>query len=141
MDTSITNWIPVPYFQINQKGTILNYSNTTHSYFPPTSNIWDIIHKEDRDKAILMLSQGDNSDPITKHLALQTSNKLFINFKCTIHWKDGIGHLVCTEVNSIKDPTITPLSVQKTLINTQKRLDESKKRLNNVAKVISIKKH
>jgi len=141
MDTSITNWIPVPYFQINQKGTILNYSNTTHSYFPPTSNIWDIIYKEDRDKAILMLSQGDNSDPVTKHLALQTSNKLFINFKCTIQWKDGIGHLVCTEVNSIKDRTITPFSVQKTLMNTQKRLDESKKRLNNVAKVISIKKH
>lgn len=139
MDTSITNCIPVPYFQINQKGTILNYSNTTHSYFLPTSNIWDIIHKEDRDKAILMLSQGDNSYPVTKHLGLQTSNKIFIKFKCTIQWKDGIGHLVCTEVNSIKDRT--PLSVQKTLINTQKRLEESEKRLNNVAKVISIKKH
>lgn len=34
MDTIITKWIPVPYFQINQESTILNSSNTTHSYFP-----------------------------------------------------------------------------------------------------------
>jgi len=55
MDTSKTKWIPVPYFQINQEGTILNSSNITHTYFPPTSNIRNIIHKEDRGKAISML--------------------------------------------------------------------------------------
>ncbi|WP_255323663.1 hypothetical protein [Priestia megaterium] len=54
MDTMITR-IPVPYFQIDQEGTTLNSSNTTHSYFSATSNIWNIIHQEDRDKAILML--------------------------------------------------------------------------------------
>ena len=54
MDMSnIAKWIPVPYFQINQAGTILNVPHITHSYFPPTSNIWTIIYKEDRNKAIL----------------------------------------------------------------------------------------
>ena len=141
MDTMIAKWIPVPYFQIDQEGTILNSSNTTHSYFPATSNIWNIIHQEDRDKAILMLSQSANSYPITKHLILQIRNNLFGDFKCTIQWKDGIGHLVCTEAKSIKDSIITPPSVQKSLINTQKRLEESEKHLNNVAKIVSIRKH
>ncbi|MBY0028751.1 hypothetical protein H7K20_16750 [Priestia aryabhattai] len=141
MDTMIAKWIPVPYFQIDQEGTILNSSNTTHSYFPATSTIWNIIHQEDRDKAILMLSQSANSYPITKHLILQIRNNLFGNFKCTIQWKDGIGHLVCTEAKNIKDSIITPSSVQKSLINTQKRLEESEKHLNNVAKIVSIRKH
>lgn len=140
MDTMITKWIPVPYFQINQKGTILNSSNTTHSYFPDTSNIWNIIHEKDRDKAILMLSQSDNSYPMTKHLILKTRNNLFGNFKCTIQWKDGIGHLVCTEAKSVKVSTITPSSVQKSLINTQKRLKKSEERLDNAAKIVHIKK-
>jgi hypothetical protein len=139
MDTSIAKWIPVPYFQINQEGTILNSSHITHSYFLPTSNIWTIIHKEDRHKAILMLSQSTNSHPITKHLILQTINKLFGNFKCTIQWKEGIGHLVCTEAKSSK--VLTPLSVQNSLVNTQKRLKESEKQLNKVAKILSIRKH
>jgi hypothetical protein len=139
MDTSKTKWIPVPYFQINQEGTILNSSNITHTYFPPTSNIWNIIHKEDRGKAIPMLSRGANSDPITKHLILQTSNKLFGNFKCTIQWKDDIGHLVCTEVKSSK--VLAPSSIQNSLVNTQKRLEESEKHLNKVAKIVSLKKH
>jgi len=139
MDTMITKWIPVPYFQIDQKGTILNSSNMTHSYFSATSNIWNIIHHEDRDKAILMLSQSVNSYPITKHLILQIRNNLFGNFKCTIQWKEGIGHLVCTEAKSIKDSISTPSSVQKTLINTQKRLEESEKHLDNVAKIVNIR--
>ncbi|WP_265589393.1 hypothetical protein [Priestia megaterium] len=41
MDTMITKWIPVPYFQISREGTILNSSSTTHSYFPETSNYMD----------------------------------------------------------------------------------------------------
>ncbi|CAH0306364.1 hypothetical protein Q8G31_27505 [Priestia megaterium] len=139
MDTSIAKWIPVPYFQINQEGTILNSSHITHSYFPPTSNIWTIIYKEDRHKAILMLSQSTNSHPVTKHLILQTSNKLFGNFKCTIQWKDGIGHLVCTEVKNVK--VRTSLSVENTLVNSQKRLEESEKQLNKVAKILNIRKH
>lgn len=139
MDTMITKWIPVPYFQIDQEGTILNSSNTTHSYFPATSNIWNIIHQEDRDKAILMLSQSANSYPITKHLILKIRNNLFGNFKCTIQWKDGIGHLVCTEAKSIKDSINTPSSVQKTLINTQKRLEASEKHLDHVAKIVNIR--
>ncbi|MES5264959.1 hypothetical protein [Priestia megaterium] len=141
MDTGTTKWIPVPYFQISQEGTILNSSHITHSYFHTTSNIWNIIHKEDRNKAIVMLSQNANSDPITKHLILQIRNNLFGNFKCTIQWKDGIGHLVCTEAKSIKDSIITPSSVQKSLINTKKRLEESEKHLNNVAKIVNIRKH
>ncbi|CAH0322017.1 hypothetical protein SRABI82_05603 [Priestia megaterium] len=139
MDTSIAKWIPVPYFQINQEGTILNSSHITHSYFPPTSNIWTIIYKEDRHKAILMLSQSTNSHPITKHLILQTRNGFFGNFKCTIQWKDRIGHLVCTEVKSSK--VLTPLSVQSSLINTQKRLEESEKTINKVVKILRMRKH
>lgn len=141
MDTMITKWIPVPYFQIDQEGTILNSANTTHSYFPATSNIWNIIYEEDRDKAILILSQRANSYPITKHLILKIRNNLFGNFKCTIQWKDSIGHLVCTEVKSVKDSPITPSSTQKSLINTQKRLEESKKHLEKVAKIVNIRKH
>lgn len=68
MDTMLTKWIPVPYFQVNRKGTILNSSNTTHLYFPDTSNIWTIIHEEHRDKVILMLSQSANSYPITHNI-------------------------------------------------------------------------
>jgi len=139
MDTSRTKWLPVPYFQINQAGTILNVSHITHSYFPPTSNIWTIIYKEDRNKAIVMFSKSPNSHPITKQLILQTRNKLFGNFKCTIQWKDGIGHLVCTEVKSSK--VLVPLSIQNSLVNTQKRLEESEKHLNKVAKIIILKKH
>lgn len=56
MDTSTIKWISVPYFQINREGAILNSSNITHSYFPPISNIWTIIYKEDRNKAIVTLS-------------------------------------------------------------------------------------
>ena len=141
MDTSTTKWIPVPYFQINQDGAILNSSNITHSYFPPISNIWTIIHKEDRDKAIVMLSQSTHSYPVTKHLILETRNGFFGNFKCTIQWKDGIGHLVCTEAKSVKVSTIAPSSVQKSLINTQKRLEDSKEHLNNVAKIVNIRKY
>jgi len=125
MDTGTTKWIPVPYFQINQEGTILNSSNITHSYFHVVSNIWNIIYKEDRNKAIVMLSQNANSVPITKHLILQTRNKLFENFKCTIQWKDGIGHLVCTKSKSTK--VFTPLSVQNSFVNTHKRLEKSEK--------------
>jgi hypothetical protein len=139
MDTGTTKWIPVPYFQINQEGTILNSSHITHSYFHTTSNIWNILHKEDRNKAIVMLSQNANSNPITKHLILQTRNKLFGNFKCTIQWKDGIGHLVCTEVKSTK--VLTPLPVQSSLVNTQKRLEESEKKLKKVLKILDIKEN
>ena len=139
MDTSRTKWLPVPYFQINQAGTILNVSHITHSYFPPTSNIWTIIYKEDRNKAIVMFSKSPNSHSITKQLILQTSNKLFGNFKCTIQWKDDIGHLVCTEVKSSK--VLAPSSIQNSLVNTQKRLEESEKHLNKVAKIVSLKKH
>lgn len=139
MDTSTTKWISVPYFQINQEGAILNSSNITHSYFHPISSIWTIIYKEDRNKAIVMLSQSTNSDPVTKNLILQTRNGFFGNFKCTIQWKDGIGHLVCTEVKSSK--VLTPLSVQSSLINTQKRLKESEKTINKVVKKLRMRKH
>lgn len=140
MDMSnIAKWIPVPYFQIRQDGTILNSSNITHSYFQSTSSIWNIIYKEDRNKAILMLSQITNPYPVTQYLILQTSNKLFMNFKCTIQWRDSIGHLVCTEAKNIKVPSV--LSVQKSLVNTQKRLEESEQHLNNVIKILDIRKH
>ncbi|MDF2052792.1 hypothetical protein [Priestia megaterium] len=136
---NIAKWIPVPYFQIAQDGTILNSSNITHSYFHPASNIWNIIYKEDRNKAILMLSQSTNSHPVTQYLILQTSNKLFMNFKCTIQWKGSIGHLVCTEAKNIKVPSV--LSVQKSLVNTQKRLEESEKHVNNVTKILNMRKN
>jgi hypothetical protein len=140
MDISnIAKWILVPYFQIAQDGTILNSSNITHSYFQPTSSIWNIIYKEGRNKAIVMLSQITNSHPVTQYLILQTSNKLFMNFKCTIQWQDNIGHLVCTEAKNIKVSSV--LSVQKSLVNTQKRLEESEKHLNNVIKILDIRKH
>lgn len=141
MDRNVCKWAPVPYFQINQEGTILNSSNITHSYFHPTSNIWNIIHKEDLTKAILMLSRNASSTPITEHLNLYTKNKLFVNFKCTIQWKDGIGHLVCTEVKSIKIQTVPSLSILKSLVNTHKCLEKTEKQLNMVAQIISIKKH
>ncbi|MDR7242846.1 hypothetical protein [Priestia megaterium] len=137
--SSIAKWMPVPYFQIKQDGTILNSSNITHSYVQPASNIWNIIYKEDRNKAIVMLSQNTNSRPVTQHLMLQTSNKLFMNFKCTIQWQDGIGHLVCTEVKNIEVPSV--LSIQKSLVNNQKRLEESEKHLNNVTKIFNIRKN
>jgi hypothetical protein len=140
MDISnIAKWILVPYFQIAQDGTILNSSNITHSYFQPTSSIWNIIYKEGRNKAIVMLSQITNSHPVTQYLILQTSNKLFMNFKYTIQWQDNIGHLVCTEAKNIKVSSV--LSVQKSLVNTQKRLEESEKHLNNVIKILDIRKH
>ena len=141
MDTDIAKWIPIPYFQINQEGTILNSSNRTHSYFYPTSNIWNIVHKEDRNKVILMLSLSINSQPVTEYLVLQTSNKLFVNFKCTIQWKDGIGHLVCTEKKSVADLDITPFPIQTSLVNTKRRLEESEKSLNTAAKIISLRRH
>lgn len=86
-----------------------------------------------------MLSQITNSHPVTQYLILQTSNKLFMIFKCTIQWQDNIGHLVCTEAKNIKVPSV--LSVQKSLVNTQKRLEESEKHLNNVIKILDIRKH
>ncbi|MEJ9307317.1 hypothetical protein ABEW33_01905 [Priestia megaterium] len=141
MDRNVCKWAPVPYFQINQEGTILNSSNISHLYFHRTSNIWNIIHKEDLTKVILMLSRNASSAPITERLRLQTRNKLFGNFRCTIQWKDNIGHLVCTEVKSIKVQTVPSLSVLKSLVNTQKRLEKTEKQLNKVAQIISIKKH
>ncbi|MCL9638192.1 hypothetical protein ACQKJG_27455 [Priestia megaterium] len=141
MDRNVCKWAPVPYFQINQEGTILNSSNITHLYFHHTSNIWNIIHKEDLTKVILMLSRNASSTPITERLRLQTRNKLFGNFRCKIQWKDSIGHLVCTEVKSIKVQTVPSLSVLKSLVNTQKRLEKTEKQLNKVAQIISIKKH
>ncbi|KLV29980.1 hypothetical protein [Priestia megaterium] len=137
--SNIAKWIPVPYFQITQDGTILNSSHITHSYFQPTSSIWDIIYKEDRNKAILMLSQITSPHPVTQCLILQTSNKLFMNFKCTIQWQGSIGHLVCTEAKNVKVPSV--LSVQKSLVNTQKRLEESEKHINNVIKILNMRKH
>jgi len=139
MDTSTIKWIPVPYFQINQEGAILNSSNIRHSYFYPISNIWTIIHKEDWNKAMVMLSKSTNSEPVTKNLILQTRNGFFGNFKCTIQWKDGIGHLVCTEVKSSK--VLTQFSVQSSLITTQKRLEESEKTINKVVKKQRMRKH
>lgn len=141
MDKNVCKWAPVPYFQINQEGTILNSSNITHSYFHSTSNVWNIIHKEDLTKVILMLSRNASSTPITERLRLQTRNKLFRNFRCTIQWKDSIGHLVCTEVKNIKNQTVPSLSVLKSLVSTQKRLEKTEKQLNKVAQIISIKKH
>jgi len=86
-----------------------------------------------------MLSQNANSVPITKHLILQTRNKLFGNFKCTIQRKDGIGHLVCTESKSTK--VFTPLSIQSSLVNTQKRLKESEKKLKKVVEILNIEEN
>ncbi|MGC9935332.1 hypothetical protein [Priestia aryabhattai] len=137
--SSITQWIPVPYFQINQDGTILHSSNITHSYFQSISSIWNIIYKEDRNKAIVMLAQRTNSQPVTQYLILETRNKLFMNFKCTIQWQDNIGHLVCTEAKNIKVPSV--LSVQKSLLNTQKRLEESEKHLNSATKILNMRKY
>ncbi|MFE7084191.1 hypothetical protein [Priestia megaterium] len=141
MDRNVCKWAPVPYFQINQEGTILNSSNITHSYFHSTSNIWNIVHKEDLTKAILMLSRNASSTPVTERLRLQTRNKSFVNFKCTIQWENDIGHLVCTEVKSIKVPTIPALSVLKSLVNTHEQLRKTEKQLNKAAQIISIKKH
>ncbi|MDH2363864.1 hypothetical protein [Priestia megaterium] len=141
MDTNIAKLIPVPYFQINREGTILNSSNQTHSYFYPTSNIWNIIQKEDQHKAILMLSHQNNSQPLTHHLVLQTNNKLFISFKCTIQWKDDMGHLVCTEIKKMTTTSITPLSLQRLLQNAEKRLEQSGKHLNTAAKILNLRKH
>lgn len=87
-----------------------------------------------------MLSHSANSHPITHHLMLKVRNNLFGNFKCTIQWKDGVGHLVCTEAKSMNDSTIPSSSVQKSLIDTQKRLKESEKYLDNIAKVVNIRK-
>ncbi len=141
MDSDIDTWIPIPYFQINQEGTILNSSNRTHSYFYPTSNIWHIVHKEDRSKIILKLSQSTNSQPETEYLVLQTSNKLFVNFKCTIQWKDDMGHLVCIERKSVAGLDITPFPIQTSLANTKKRLEGSEKSLNTAAKIISLRRY
>ena len=80
MDTSTTKWIPVPYFQVNQEGATLNSSNITHSYFPPISNIWTIIHKEDRNKGIVMLSQSTNSDLVVKRVKQIKSRKVLTLF-------------------------------------------------------------
>jgi len=49
--------------------------------------------------------------------------------------------MVCTETKSIKVTAATHSSVQKSLVNTQKRLKESEKHLNKVAKIVSIRKH
>ncbi|MHC8965806.1 hypothetical protein [Priestia aryabhattai] len=141
MARNVCKWAPVPYFQINQEGTILNSSNISHSYFYPTSNIWNIVHKEDLTKAILILSRNTSSTPRTECLRLQAKNKLFRNFRCTIQWKDSIGHLVCTEIKSIKVQAVPPLSVLNSLVNTQKRLEKTEKQLNKVAQIISIGKH
>lgn len=141
MDTNIAKLIPVPYFQINREGTILHSSNQTHSYFHPTSNIWNIIQKEDQHKAILILSQHNNSQPLTQHLVLQTNNTLFISFKCTIQWKDDIGHLVCTEIKNMTTTSITPLSLQRLLQNAEKRLEQSGKHLNTAAKILNLRNH
>jgi hypothetical protein len=88
-----------------------------------------------------MLSQSTNSQPVTEYLVLQTSNKLFGNFKCTIQWKDGIGHLVCTERKSVADLDITPFPIQTSLTNTKKRLKGSEKSLTTAAKIISLRRH
>lgn len=137
--SSIAKWIPVPYFQITQDGTILNSSHITHSYFQPTTSIWNILYKEDRNKVLLMLSQNTNSHPVIQYLILQTSNKVFMNFKCTFQWQDNIGHLVCTEVKDIKIPS--GLAVPKSLVNTKKRLEESENHLNNATKILNMRKH
>ncbi|MBV6737699.1 hypothetical protein [Priestia megaterium] len=141
MDNNIAKLIPVPYFQINREGTILNFSNKTHSYFHPISNLWNIIQQEDRHKVILMLSHHNSSQPLTQHLVLQTNNRLFISFKCTIQWKDDTGHLVCTEIKNITTTSITPLSVQRLLQNVEKRLEQSQKHLNTSAKILNLRKH
>lgn len=88
-----------------------------------------------------MLSHSANSYPITQHLILKVRNNLFGNFKCTIQWKDEIGHLVCTEAKSSKDSPILSSPVQKSVLNTQKRLRESEKHLEKAAKVIKIRNH
>ncbi|MED4286672.1 hypothetical protein P4678_28975 [Priestia megaterium] len=141
MDTDIAKLIPVPYFQINREGIILNSSNQTHSYFLPTSNIWNVIQKENQHKAILMLSHHNNFPPLAQHLVLQTNNTLFISFKCTIQWKNDIGHLVCTEIKNTTTAYITPLPVQRLLQNTAKRLKQSEEHLNIVAKILNLRKH
>lgn len=140
MDRNVCKWAPVPYFQINQEGTILNSSNITHSYFHHTSNIWDLIHKEDLTKVILILSRNTSSTPITERLRLQTRNNLFINFKCTTQWKDDTGHLVCTEIKNITTTSITAFSVQRLLQNTEKQLEQSGKHLDTAAKILNLRK-
>ncbi|MED4214772.1 hypothetical protein [Priestia megaterium] len=59
-----------------------------------------------------------------------------MNFKCTIHWKNGVGHLVCTEKKNVKDPLDVVLSAQSYLENSDKRLKESDKVLNNAADLL-----
>jgi len=88
-----------------------------------------------------MLSQRPYSKSVTKHMRLQTSTELFINFKCTIQWENNIGHLVCTETNHITDSLNGLPSNQTSLINTEKRLKESEKSLNTSVRALSLKKH
>ncbi|MFE7083358.1 hypothetical protein [Priestia megaterium] len=139
-NTNIAEWIPVPYFQINQEGTILKYSKQINSYFQHTSNIWNIIHEKDRHKAVLLLAHQTQSQPLTQHLALLTNHKLFVLFKCTIQWKDSIGHLVCTEAKDIKVPSSTYSSIGNSLADSQKCLGKSEKHLKNATKTLSKKK-
>jgi len=127
MESNILKWIPVPYFQLNQEGEILHFSSQAHSYFSSVSSLWSIIHKDDRKQAMWMLSQHSSSNPIIRHLHLRTSDDTFMNFKCTIHWKNNVGHLVCTEKKNVKDPFLE---------NSDKRLKESDKVLNNSADLL-----
>ncbi|MBQ4866540.1 hypothetical protein IHQ11_08520 [Priestia megaterium] len=136
MESNILKWIPVPYFQLNQEGEILHFSSQAHSYFSSVSSLWSIIHKDDRKQAMWMLSQHSSPNPIIRHLRLRTTDNTFVNFKCTIHWKNGVGHLVCTEKKNVKDPLDVVLSAQSYLENSDKRLKESDKVLNNSADLL-----
>lgn len=136
MESNILKWIPVPYFQLNQEGEILHFSSQAHSYFSSVSSLWSIIHKDDRKQVMWMLSQHSSSNPIIRHLRLRTTDDTLVNFKCTIHWKNGVGHLVCTEKKNVKDPLDVVLSAQSYLENSDKRLKESDKVLNNAADLL-----
>lgn len=97
MKDHMLEFFPFSYFKINSKGSILVSSKRAHALFNIPLDLLNIVHIDDRTRALEFLTSFAHNEPLTTSLRLKMVNGTFIYFTCTINWEQSIGHLVCIE--------------------------------------------
>jgi len=103
MNEKTLEFFPLPYFEINVTGEILNRSKQANDLFNKELDIWRLFHINDRQKAIELISRTTRTEPLTKELRLKTLNGSFLSFTCTINWENDIAYLICVEKASLSE--------------------------------------
>ncbi|MTH53597.1 STAS domain-containing protein [Bacillus mangrovi] len=113
-----SKYLPVPFFLINKRFQILEYSDEAGSLFACSkdTSILDLADEDSRGKAEKFLS-GDGKK--VTELAMHPAKGPLSTFKLTIRWDGNEGHLICEPQDTHMEKLLNKVSQQ------QKRLAET----------------